>query len=238
MAELKVYVVADEIENLLRESRTMPLSGGMVLVNRQAMENLINDLKNAFPENVERAERLLERERELLNKIETQRREVESKAQEDARKTMDEANRYAQKTVKEAKETAETTVANAHAAAEEEKRVASEQANQMMMGARDYAQRLLNKAQADANRMVAEDSITKAAQKYADDIRRTAELENERLNRETLSALHQMMEHVDNSLSGQLSTLRALRQEMGAQVAEEAPQTFEESIYPDVSYNE
>lgn len=238
MAEMKVNELADDAVSLLRESRTMPLSGGMVLVNRQVMEELLNDLKNAIPGDIQRAENLLQRERELLDQIEAKRREVENKSQEEARKTVDEANRYAQKTVKEAKETAEATVARAHAAAEEEKRMASEKANQMMLGARDYAQRLISKAQADAARLVSEDSITKTAQKYADDIRRAAEMESQRLNHETLTALHQMMEHVDNGFTAQLSALRALRQEMGAQVTEEAPQNYEDSIYPDVSYNE
>ena len=237
MAELKVYSAISSMNAMLREGRAVPLSG-LVMVNRQRMEQLLNDLEAAVPEELERAEKLLSREKELLDKIESQRIETESKANSEARKTIDDANQQAQKTIRDAKQEAESTVNNARAAANETVRQATEHANQVIMGAQDHANRLIAKAQTDAARMVSENNITVLAEKRAEETRRSAEIDCQHLHQETMDNLHQMLEHADRNLAMQLDALRALRQQLGDDVEQPAPASYEDMVYPDNSYTE
>ena len=237
MAELKVFSAISSINALLREGRGVPLSG-LVMVNKQRMEQLLDDLEDALDPDLERAEKLLARERELLERIERQRVEVETKAANEARTAVDEANKAAQKTRLTAQKEAEEAVANARAQAEEELRRAAEQAQQIIANAQDHANRLIAKAQADAAQMVAEDTITVTAKKYAEDIQNAAQTECDRLNDETLGNLHRMLEHADLSLASQLDALRTLRQQLGAVYHEDPMQGYDNGGYPDDGYSE
>ena len=237
MAELKVFSAISSINALLREGRGVPLSG-LVMVNKQRMEQLLNDLEDALDPDLERAEKLLARERELLERIERQRVEVETKAASEARTTVDEANKAAQKTRLTAQKEAEEAVANARTQAEEELRRAAEQAQQIVANAQDHANRLITQAQADAAKMVSENTITTTAKKYAEDIQNAAQAECDRLNDETLGNLHRMLEHADLSLASQLDALRTLRQQLGMTFQENPMQGYDDGGYPDDGYSE
>lgn len=237
MAELKVFSAISSINALLREGRGVPLSG-LVMVNKQRMEQLLDDLENALDPDLDRAEKLLARERELLERIESQRVETETKAASEARALVDDANKTAQKTVSNAQKEAEETLQNARTSAEDTVRRAAEQAQQIVANAQDHANRLIAKAQSDAAQMVAEDTITLTAKKYAEDIQNAAQDECDRLNNETLGNLHRMLEHADISLATQLDALRTLRQQLGIAFQDDSLQGYDESGYPEDGYSE
>lgn len=237
MAELKVFSAISSINTLLREGRSIPLSG-LVAVNRQRIEQLLNDVEAALPEEMERAEKLLSREKELLAKIESQRVETENKANSEARKTVDDANRQAEKTIREANEAAEITISNARITADETVRHATEHANQMILGAQEHVKQLIEKAQADAQRLVAEDNITLNAKKYASDIQKAAQLKCEQMHNETMDELASMIEEAEASMSAQMESLRTLREQLGLEYTEEGVPSYDESVYPDATYSE
>lgn len=237
MAELKVFSAISSINALLREGRSVPLSG-LVMVNKQRMEQLLDDLENALDPDLDRAEKLLARERELLERIESQRVETETKAANEARTLVDDANKTAQKTVSAAQKEADKTLQDARAAAEEAVRQAAEQAQQIVANAQNHANRLIADAQASAAQLVSEDNITLTAKKYAEDIQNAAQDECDRLNNETLGNLHRMLEHADISLATQLDALRTLRQQLGVTFQDDSLPEYDESGYPEDGYSE
>jgi len=226
MAELKVFSIISSINSMLREGRGVPLSG-LVMVNKQRMEELLEELEANLDPDLDRAEKLLSRERELLQRIDDQRIETESKAASEARAMVDEANKAAQK-----------TRADAEAEAAEKVRRAAEQANQMLVNAQNQANRMLAEAQNTAAQMVAQDTITLTAKKYAEDIRNAAQADCDRLNDETLGNLHRMLEHADISLATQLDSLRTLRQQLGMTYTEENMEGYDDAGYPEDGYSE
>ena len=237
MAELKVFSVISSINSMLREGRAVPLSG-LVMVNKQRMEQLLDELEENLDPDLERAEKLLTRERELLQRIDEQRIEVETKAAAEARTMVDEANKAAQKTRLTAQKEAEEAVANARAQAESELQRAAEQAQQIIANAQNHANRMLADAQNSAAQMVAQDTITLTAKKYAEDIRNAAQTDCDRMNDETLGNLHRMLEHADISLATQLDALRTLRQQLGMTYSEEAMDGYDDGGYPEEGYSE
>ena len=237
MAELKVFSVISSISSMLREGRAVPLSG-LVMVNKQRMEQLLDELESSLDPDLDRAEKLLSRERELLQRIDDQRIEVETKAATEARTMVDEANKAAQKTRLTAQKEAEEAVANARAQAESELQRAAEQAQQIITNAQNHANRMLADAQNQAAQMVSQDTITLTAKKYAEDIRNAAQADCDRLNDETLGSLHRMLEHADISLATQLDALRTLRQQLGATYSEEDMEGYDDGGYPEEGYAE
>ena len=129
---------------------------------------------------------------------------------------------------------ANAAAAQANAAAQS----ATEQAQQIIANAQDHASRLIAKAQADAAQMVADDTITQTAKKYAEDIQAAAQAECDRLNDETLGNLHRMLEHADISLASQLEALRTLRHQLGLGYEENAMPEYDEGGYPEDGYSE
>jgi len=237
MAELKVFSAISSINALLREGRGVPLSG-LVMVNKQRMEQLLNDLEAKMDPDLDRAEKLLAHERELLDKIEQQRVEVETKAANEARALVAEANKEAQQTTSKAKSEAEKLLADTKAYTEGEVQRAVEQAQQIVANANDHAKLVIANAQNEAARLVSEDNITTSAKKYADEIRAAAQAECDQLNDETLGNLHQMLEHADISLAAQLDALRTLRQQLGVTYQDDPVQDYEDGAYPDEEYAE
>lgn len=238
MAETKVYSAIESIVKLLQEGRSLPFSGGAVMVNKQRMEQLLNDLDAAIDPEIKRAEKLLARERELLEKIEQQRIEVETKAANEARTLVTDANLQAQKTISNAKKEADAKIAEATARAERDITNANEQAQRIMTSAQENANRIVETAKKEAARLVSEDNVTQNAQKYADEITMAARAECDRLNNETLGNLHQMLEHVDINLATQLNALRTLRQQLGMSYQEAPMETYDDAGYPDEEYEE
>ena len=54
MAELKVFSVISSISSMLREGRAVPLSG-LVMVNKQRMEQLLDELEASLDPDLDRA---------------------------------------------------------------------------------------------------------------------------------------------------------------------------------------
>ena len=66
MAEMQVFTVISEINNLMETSRKVPLSN-LIMLDKQRMDRLLDRLSDSLDPDLEKAEKLLARERELLD---------------------------------------------------------------------------------------------------------------------------------------------------------------------------
>ena len=69
MAEMQVFTVISEINNLMETSRKVPLSN-LIMLDKQRMDRLLDRLSDSLDPDLEKAEKLLARERELLDEVE------------------------------------------------------------------------------------------------------------------------------------------------------------------------
>ncbi len=226
MAELKVFSAISAIFALMDSSKRVPLSN-LIMVDKQKLEDLLNELQDAYEPELEKAEKLLENERSMLEELDRRVRAAEEKSARESKETIDNANR-----------TAKATLEKATAEANDMMQKAADQANQTVALAQADANRRIAAAQADADNRVAQHTITQRAQAKAAEIEENARQECGRMHQDTVANLTQMLEHADLSLSSQLDALRTLRQQLGVAAYEEpAQENYDASPYPDDGYD-
>ena len=84
MPEQKTFVIISTIRQMLDSCRKMPLTNGVVLVNKEELEGLLDELRSAIDPDVQKAEKLLEREHEILSELERRVQATEEKAAREA----------------------------------------------------------------------------------------------------------------------------------------------------------
>ena len=84
MAELKVFTVLSEINALMDSCKKVPLSN-LIMLDRTRMEQLLDKLEGSLDPDLEKAEKLLSKERELLEGVERRTREISEKAAREAK---------------------------------------------------------------------------------------------------------------------------------------------------------
>lgn len=177
MAEMQVFTVISEINNLMETSRKVPLSN-LIMLDKQRMDRLLDRLSDSLDPDLEKAEKLLARERELLDEVERR-----------ARETNEKATREANDMTAKAKASADETVRGAKASADETVRQATEHANQLVAGSAGARQPPGQRGATQAAQLVEENEITQRAQARAAEITEAAQQECARLRQETLANL-------------------------------------------------
>ena len=209
MAEMKVFTLLSEINALMGNSKRVPLKNNLIVLDRTRMEELLDRLEQSLDPDLKNAEKLLARERELLDNVEKRAREISEKADREAQETTERADREAKQALDEARSSAENTL-----------RQSTDQANRMLSDAQNQANQMIAAAQNQAAQMVEEDEITQRARARASELEETARQECDRLRQETMGTLSQLLEHADIGLGAQLDALRTMRQQLGAAYAD------------------
>jgi len=139
-----VIDVLDALESMIVNGRRMPLTQN-VLINEDEALDFIDRARSSLPDDIKRANAIIERARELLEQ-----------AEEAGRKVYDEARTVAEQTVGGAREEAERNLAGAR-----------EEAERNLAGAREEADRLLGAAAERAAMLVSDHAVTHAAEELA-----------------------------------------------------------------------
>ena len=153
----------DEIEEEIRNSKSVFLSATQISVNREAIEVLLKDLRNSIPEELER-----------YRKIISNREAIERQALEDAEKIRNEVRQQAEEILGESE-----IMAQAQARADELVQMAAEEAERIREEALyerqvylSSAQNYLNDMLLNLNDMIGEciDATTRNTQKFMDSL--------------------------------------------------------------------
>lgn len=192
----------DRLSHLVQQAKAIPLTG-KIMLDREEMSVLLTDIARVLPDDLKRAQEVLDLEHKIIEDSNRQ-----------AVQTVEQANAQAQSTVESANAQAQATVAEAQNRASETLHSASDQANAMIADAQARANATLADAQARAQKMVSESEIIARAQAEAQEMLESAHRECEDYTARVQGAMNHLMEVADVSLSQQLDSLRALRQEL------------------------
>lgn len=200
--KLMTFELIDRLNLLVSGARTIPLSN-RVMVDKDELLRLMQQLEQSIPNDLQQARQLLAVEQQIIDESRRQADDTTKEANQKARTTVDSANSQAQ-----------ATLADANSRASETMRTATDQANAMVADARNRANAVLADAQTRAQQMVADSEIIARAQAEAQELLESAHRECEDYTMRVHGAVAQMMEQADAGLSQQLDALRALRQEI------------------------
>jgi cell division septum initiation protein DivIVA len=200
----RLYETVDELTTVIENARSVPMSGSC-MVPRDHLLDLLDDLRESLPNEVQRAGRIVEQRTEILEQAqaEAERLTEETRAESEelmasARRTRDEvlgmARRSRDELVAQAQGEAEELLAQADAEAERivaEARVAAEA---LLGEAREQQAEALAAAQAEHERLVTETEVY-----------RTAVARSDELGAQTVAEVTRMRAEVDEYVDTRLA---------------------------------
>ena len=200
----RLYETVDELTTVIENARSVPMSGSC-MVPRDHLLDLLDDLRESLPNEVQRAGRIVEQRTEILEQAqaEAERLTEETRAESEelmasARRTRDEvlgmARRSRDELVAQAQGVAEELLAQADAEAERilaEARVAAEA---LLAEAREQQAEALAAAQTEHERLVTETEVY-----------RTAVARSDELGAQTVAEVTRMRAEVDEYVDTRLA---------------------------------
>ena len=159
----KIENVIEEIEEEIRNSKSVFLSATQISVNRESIEVLLKDLRNSIPEELERCRKII-----------SNREAIERQARDDAEKIRNDVRQQAETILGESE-----IMAQAQARADELVQMAAEEAERIREEALYERQVYLSSAQSylndmllNLNDMIGEciDATTRNTQKFMDSL--------------------------------------------------------------------
>jgi cell division septum initiation protein DivIVA len=176
----RLYETVDELTTVIENARSVPMSGSC-MVPRDHLLDLLDDLRESLPNEVQRAGRIVEQRTEILEQAqaEAERLTEETRAESEelmasARRTRDEvlgmARRSRDELIAQAQAEAEEILAQADAEAEQIVAEARGAAEAVLAEAREQQAEALAAAQAEHERLVTETEVYRTAVARADEL--------------------------------------------------------------------
>jgi cell division septum initiation protein DivIVA len=200
----RLYETVDELTTVIENARSVPMSGSC-MVPRDHLLDLLDDLRESLPNEVQRAGRIVEQRTEILEQAqaEAERLTEQTRAESEelvasARQTRDEvlgmARRSRDELIAQAQGEAEELLAQADAEAERIVAEARAAAEALLAEAREQQAEALAAAQAEHDRLVTETEVY-----------RTAVARSDELGAQTVAEVTRMRAEVDEYVDTRLA---------------------------------
>jgi cell division septum initiation protein DivIVA len=176
----RLYETVDELSNVIENARSVPMSGSC-MVPRDHLLDLLDDLREALPEDVQQAGAIVEQRTEILEQAQAEaerltgrtRAETEELAA-DARRQREEiigtARRQRDELIARAQAEADEMLARAEAEAERLVTEARRRREQLIADGQDQQIQLIEAGQAEHDRLVTETEVYRGAVQRSDDL--------------------------------------------------------------------
>jgi len=176
----RLYETVDELSRVIENARSVPMSGSC-MVPRDHLLDLLDDLRESLPAEVQRAGRIVEQRTEILEQAQaeaerlTEQTRAESEELVDtARRTRDEvlgmARRSRDDLIAEAQSEAGELLAEAEARAEQIVEEARLSAAALLAEAREQQEQILAAARAEHEQLVTETEVYRTAVARSDEL--------------------------------------------------------------------
>jgi cell division septum initiation protein DivIVA len=213
----RVFESLDALVTVVEEARGLPMTSNCVVPRGEVLE-LLDDVREALPGELDDAQDVLDRRDELVDDAVQEAEQTRSSAQADSDQLLAEAREEAERTIAEARAEAEQTVARARHESEraiaEGRRQFTEQtdrakteAERIMTAGRAAHDRYIADGQAEQGRLVAQAEVVRAAHAEAARLVDVADEETDRLRRECDSYVDTKLAEFEDTLGKALRTV-------------------------------
>ena len=147
----RVFEALDELVTIVEEARGVPMTSSCVVPRGDVLE-LLDDVRDALPGEVDDAQDVLDKRDELIDKARTEAGTTIGDARDEADRTLSDANAEAERMIADARARAEQVLADADA--EAQRMVAAGQAEYHNLTERSRAEsaRIVDEAHIEADR--------------------------------------------------------------------------------------
>ena len=176
----RLYDVVDELSQVIENARSVPMSGSC-MVPRDHLLDLLDDLRETLPAEVQRAGRIVEQRTEILEQAQAEAEQLTGRTREEADRLVAAARRQREEILGTARRQRDELMARAQAEAEDLLARAEEEAEQVAEEARRQYEALIAEAQAqqaeilaaaqvEYERLISETEVYRGAVDRADEL--------------------------------------------------------------------
>lgn len=169
----RVFEALDELVTILEEARGVPMTSGCVVPRGDVLE-LLDEIRDALPGDIDDAQDVLDKKDELVGKAEhdaeaalskanAEAAQIVEQAQAEADRLVAESQAHAEKTVAEAQDHASRVVAEGQAEYDELVGRSRAEADRMIQAGREEYDHAVEAGQVEQNRLVMQTEVVMAA---------------------------------------------------------------------------
>jgi cell division septum initiation protein DivIVA len=205
-AVYRVFEALDELVSIVEEARGVPMTSGCVVPRGDVLE-LLDEVRDAIPTEMDDAQDVLDQRDELIGKAEHEAEQGVSKARSEAERVLQEARGRAERIVADARTEAERAVAAGRQEYEELVGRAHAEAERMVEAGRGSYERAVDEGRAEQARLVTQTEVVQAARSESTRIIDEAHTEAEKLRGECDAYVDAKLADFEDLLTGTLRTV-------------------------------
>jgi cell division septum initiation protein DivIVA len=210
----RLYETVDELTTLIENARSVPMSGGSCLVPRDHLLDLLDDLRENLPDEVQAAGAIVEQRTAILEEAQAEAERLTGRTRSESEQLVAHARRQRDEVLGTARRKADELIAQAHAEAERLLTDAEAEADRLIAEAEAHRDalvadgqqqqaRLVAAGQAEHERLLTETEVYRSAVERADELGEQSQAEATRLRAE-------VDEYVDTRLADFGGTLERM----------------------------
>lgn len=101
---MKIEVLIDELQEIIDEAFTLPLSGGKTVVNTERIREIIDDMRSNLPIELKQAKSIAADRTNIINKSKSEAENIVQEAEDRSKTMIQQAEEKANNTIKQAEE--------------------------------------------------------------------------------------------------------------------------------------
>jgi cell division septum initiation protein DivIVA len=210
----RLYETVDELTTLIENARSVPMSGGSCLVPRDHLLDLLDDLRENLPDEVQAAGAIVEQRTAILEEAQAEAERLTGRTRSESEQLVAHARRQRDEVLGTARRKADELIAQAHAEAERLLADAEAEADRLLAEAEAHRDalvadgqqqqaRLVDAGRAEHERLLTETEVYRSAVERADELGEQSQAEATRLRAE-------VDEYVDTRLADFGGTLERM----------------------------
>jgi cell division septum initiation protein DivIVA len=198
----RLYETVDELTSVIENARSVPMSGSC-MVPRDHLLDLLDDLRESLPAEVQAAGRIVEQRTEILEQAQAEAERLTGSTREEADHLLAQAQRSRDEVLGVARREADEIIARAEAEAERLVAEGRRQRDARIAAGEETHAELIAAAQAEHDRLVTETEVY-----------RTAVARSDELGAQTMAEVTRMRTEVDEYVDTRLADFGATLERM------------------------
>jgi cell division septum initiation protein DivIVA len=165
----RLYETVDELTTVIENARSVPMSGSC-MVPRDHLLDLLDDLRESLPEDVQAAGAIVEQRTEILQQAQAEAERLTGRTRGESEQLLTSARRQRDELLGTARRQRDELLAQAQAEAEELLADAEAEAERLVTEGRRQQAEMLAAAQAEHERLITETEVYRGAVSRSDEL--------------------------------------------------------------------
>jgi cell division septum initiation protein DivIVA len=198
----RLYETVDELTTVIENARSVPMSSSC-MVPRDHVLDLLDDLRESLPEDVQAAGAIVEQRTEILQQAQAEAERLTTRTRDEAERLLEAGRRQRDELLGTARRQRDELIAQAQADVEQLIMEAEAEAEALLAEGRRRREAMIVEAQAEHERLITETEVYRTAVSRADDLGQQAHADAARMRAE-------VDEYVDTRLADFGTTLERM----------------------------